>query len=459
MLLRQSSIKHGLNAKVPNARKPSNHPLSTAETEGLFTELLNYKRLTVAVSGGADSLALLHLINEWRHQQAAAPDICVVTVDHGLRPESAAEANFVGRECARLQLGHTILCWCGEKPSSNLQAAARKARYELIAAHCRAQDIDALVVAHHLNDQAETFLDRLTRGSGIYGLAAMRTEEPDGPAGLHILRPLLSTPKQRLIATLSARGIAWCEDPSNKNEDYKRVRLRDALPLLEAEGLGPDRLAETARHMARAADAIDHWVSQILKHHAEQHPTGAIRLPLKAVIDLPEETQLRLLARLIGHITGDCYPPRLSKLETLLAGLTELGKKSGPVSMSATALKRVLGGAVFQVRGTVLFVSREAGRLMPADQLLRPGETVDWDGRFKIRLNKNAPGPMVVSSGLSARLDNVLYNADEWPKAVLARAPVGMSEGQIAAFPGAEGQSDLALQHHAEFFLRQSCQI
>lgn len=159
------------------------------------------RRLAVAVSGGADSIALALLMGQ-------ICDIEAVTVDHGLRAEAADEARFVGEVMARHNIAHTILHWQGEKPSSGIQAAARTARYKLIQDWCTAKNISNLVLAHHLDDQAETFLMRLSRGSGVYGLAAMaEVSTLMGSLGsIHMLRPLLHVSKDRLISTLTSMG-------------------------------------------------------------------------------------------------------------------------------------------------------------------------------------------------------------------------------------------------------------
>jgi len=367
-----------------------------------------------------------------------------------------AEAAFVETECARLKLRHTILQWTGEKPTANLQAAARQARYDLIAAYLQEWDNEALVVAHHQDDQAETFLDRLTRGSGVYGLAAMRGVEPNGPAGLTILRPLLTLPKDRLEASLTARGVKWCDDPSNHKTEYKRVRLRQALPLLEAEGLTAGRITETARQMARAADALDHWVMTVLKTQAEQHPAGPIRLPLREIGVLPEEIALRLLGRLASCVTGAVYGPRLEKLESLLTGVMSV-EPSG--TAGRFGFKQTLGGAVFLVDKGFLHIWREPGRNRPEELIVNPGGEGGWDNRFQILLDARAPQPVTVSAFECVSIRELDPRPSSWPAEVFARAPVVLAEGQTAAFPGAEDRSGLALQHLVAFNLRQSCQI
>ena len=181
-------------------------------------------------------MALFHLMAEWRAEGEARPDLTVLTVDHGLRAESREEAAMVARMAESSGLRHAILTWTqGASQSGGLQERAREARYDLMAAYCHAHDIPALVTAHHLDDQAETFLMRLKRGSGLDGLAAIPEESVW--SGIAVLRPLLDMPKARLAATLVAAGLGWAEDPSNRDERFERARMRADGEALAKLGL------------------------------------------------------------------------------------------------------------------------------------------------------------------------------------------------------------------------------
>ncbi|MGH6981766.1 MAG: tRNA lysidine(34) synthetase TilS, partial [Stellaceae bacterium] len=179
-------------------------------------------RVAVAVSGGADSMALLLLAREWA--AARQGDVTALTIDHKLRPEAAKEARRVARWCKARGVVHRTLAWRGKKPKGDIQAAARAARYRLLEDWCVDAGVLHLLLAHHQDDQAETFLLRLARGSGLDGLAAIApvAERP----GCRLLRPLLAMSHGRLVATLEARGQVWLDDPSNDNERYARVRMR-----------------------------------------------------------------------------------------------------------------------------------------------------------------------------------------------------------------------------------------
>ena len=201
-----------------------------------FAPLEAYPNAALAVSGGPDSMALMHLAVRWLNLKGRKPaSIAVLTVDHGLRPEAAEEAAFVATRAAGLGFAHATLAWAGQKPKTGIQAAAREARYGLMTAYCREHGIGCLVTAHTEDDQAETFLMRLRRGSGLDGLAAMAAVSDRG--GVTIVRPLLGLSKARLTAYLRSLGVPFASDPSNSNASFERVRLRHAMKALAAAGI------------------------------------------------------------------------------------------------------------------------------------------------------------------------------------------------------------------------------
>lgn len=223
--------------------------------------------VAVAVSGGGDSMALSLLMADWT--RARSGRALALVVDHGLREESAEEAAQVQSRLENAGLAAEVLAWTGPKPEANRQAEARKARYELMAAHCAERGILHLALAHHREDQAETLLLRLGRGSGLDGLAAMPPvrELPQ----VRLLRPLLQVPRECLRASLRERGIAWIEDPSNQDTQYSRVRLRNLAPDLAAEGMTPERLTKTAGHLGRARAVLEAEVTALLARSVELH--------------------------------------------------------------------------------------------------------------------------------------------------------------------------------------------
>jgi len=371
-------------------------PITLSEAQALLAPLSRFPHVALAVSGGPDSLALMRLAARWRAELGLALKLSVLTVDHGLRPSSREEALTVGRLAAELGLPHAILTWEQEPHSASLQARARAARYDLMAAYCHEHDIPALVTAHHLDDQAETFLMRLKRGSGLDGLAAI--PERGAWAGIAILRPLLDVPKARLVATLDEAGIAFASDPSNVDPRFERARVRGSTEALERLGLTPEALALSARRLRRAREALDHAAQDFLAAHSETSEAGYALIDRDALASAPQEIALRALAQLIGAVGGGETPLRLAKLEALLAALMEDPDKV-----------HTLGRCRLEPISGRLGIFREVrGRGLPVARLL-PGERTLWDNRFRIELGANEPEPITVralgESGLRALRD------------------------------------------------------
>jgi len=372
-------------------------PITLAEAQELLTPLARCPHLALAVSGGPDSLALMHLAARWRAALGVGPQLSVLTVDHGLRPGSREEAELVGRMASELGLPHAILTWERKEPhAASLQARARAARYDLMAAYCHANDIPAVVTAHHLDDQAETFLMRLKRGSGLDGLAAI--PERGAWAGITVLRPLLDVPKARLVATLDAAGILFVSDPSNIDPRFERARVRRSAEALEKLGLTPEALALSARRLRRARHALEDAAQNFLAANSETSEAGYALIDREALASAPREIALRALSQLVGAVGGGETPLRLAKLEVLLAAVEETPDKV-----------HTLGRCRLEPFSERLGIFREVRRRgLPVARLL-PGERTLWDNRFRIELGANESEPITVralgESGLRALRD------------------------------------------------------
>jgi len=290
--------------------------ISEREIAELFASFPRSGRVILAVSGGADSTALMVLAQRWRRRRARGPELIVATVEHGLRTGSRAEAKAVGALAGTLGLSHEILAWRGAKPKTGIEAAAREARYRLLADLARRLDAAAIATAHTLDDQAETVLMRLAAGSGPAGLAGMRPR--DVRHGVVLLRPLLGVRKARLFATLTRAGIRWTEDPMNADPAFARARLRMAGAALAREGLTPERMGRLAERVARYEDAVAAAVEMARPQVADPQRPGL--LDGRALAAAPEEIALRLLSEAIIGAGAPCNaekPLRLQRLEAL----------------------------------------------------------------------------------------------------------------------------------------------
>src|SRR3954451_11828265 len=230
-------------------------PISVQDAKRLFADWKAAPAIVLAVSGGPDSIAMLWLAARWRRVLKQGPRLIAVTIDHGLRPEAAREAREGQRLAKTLDLPHRTPRWSGAKPKAGLPAAARDARYRLLAKAARAAGATHVLTAHTQDDQAETLLMRMARGSGIAGLAAMARQSQR--EGVVLARPLLDIPKARLLATLKKAGLGFADDPTNRDASFTRPRLRAIMPALAAEGFDARNLARLASRFARANAALE----------------------------------------------------------------------------------------------------------------------------------------------------------------------------------------------------------
>lgn len=368
-------------------------PISDAEAGRLFAGLS--RPLLIAVSGGSDSIALMHLLARWRAGGGGAelPAPLVATVDHGLRAQSAGEAAWVATAAAKAGFQHQTLRWIGLKPPSGIQDAARAARYELLlelAALDRLMPRDILL-AHTLDDQAETLLMRLARGSGIDGLSAMQPHScrtvvqlghPIVEAPVVLRRPLLSMPKSRLAATLQSANLPWLDDPSNDDARFERVRLRQSVAARAEIGLEAAALARSARRLQQAQDALNSETCRLATALIDDHggAFGELRI---GPGQMPAAGQLvRLVARLLAVFGGVSPVARLSQIEALCQRLMD--------SSEVPFERLTLGGCLVEVqRGNEMIVRafRETGRATLPVQVLAPGQGTYWDKRFYVSLS------------------------------------------------------------------------
>ncbi len=274
--------------------------------------------VAVAVSGGPDSMALLALTYEWA--SARGKRVHAITVDHALRAESAAEAAQVGTWIHIHFPGvtHEILRRdTAAITPTRLQEQARDDRYDLMQAACVRAGISQLLLAHHRDDQAETFLFRLCKGSGLDGLAAMMAVSTRD--GMSLLRPLLGVDKGRLIATCAAYGVPYVKDPSNKNDKFARVRLRQLKEALSREGLSARRLAVTAERMARAREALAFYTAQAWDATLLSD-TEFLTFDWQRLCTYPADIRVRVLMRALESAVPSVhgYGPRLDQVESLV---------------------------------------------------------------------------------------------------------------------------------------------
>jgi tRNA(Ile)-lysidine synthase len=342
--------------------------VSASEVTSLFSDLQSLPVLVLAVSGGPDSTALMVMAAQWRDSLEAKPELVAVTVDHGLRKESKAEAAAVARLAHKLDISHRTSRWTGRKPKTGLQEAARLTRYRLLGKAARRAGATHILTAHTLDDQSETVLIRMSRGSGLSGLGAMqRISAVPHDKSLFLVRPLLDISKRRLIATLRAEGISYADDPSNRDPRYTRVRLRGLMHLLAEEGLDAAQLARLARRLKRADGAIEQAVDRAVAEQFVELPGApAIAIESRRFTDLPAEVALRLLGRAMARV-GDEGPVELGKLEALKTALDEAQNRR------ENRFRRSLAGAIVTLKDRQILVERAPPRRRKVLTKRRPG--------------------------------------------------------------------------------------
>lgn len=348
---------------------------SEAHLFALFQPFLAHQRIVLAVSGGPDSTALMLLAARWRallpDGPGCGPDLRVASVDHGLRPQARSEAEAVGRLAAWLALPHAILTLDEPLSSRSVQETARRARYAVMTRHAQSIGATAIVTAHTLDDQAETVLFRLMRGSGLTGLAGMPPERLLG--GVALLRPLLGLRKQVLIDVCRRADVAFVEDPSNSDVRFTRARLRQLLPQLAMEGLTAEGLVRLAQRLARAEAALEVAVDAAEREIVVEIAGAGVGFSRDGFRAAPEEIGLRLLTRAIRQM-GTEGTPELGKLETLHAWL----RADAPGTHAAT---RTLAGALVRLRSESIEVRPAPARRTrsgPPDANLHSSKAIDW---------------------------------------------------------------------------------
>jgi len=324
--------------------------------------------LAIAVSGGGDSMALAVLLHHWAVPRGI--QLQAYTVDHALRPESAQEAENVGRQLQAFGMTHRVLTWQhATKPETHIQEKARKARYALLQEACRQDGIAVLAVAHNLEDQIETFWMRLSHGSGLDGLAGMAPLRD--MEGIKLLRPLLDFTRQDLRDICTAAGLAWVEDPTNRNENFLRPRLRAFEAMLAAEGLTPQRLSQTIQKLAAARDVLSDITQKSVRDVCAFYPEGYATFHQKELCALPDEMARRVLAHVLRRIAPAEYPPGTHLVDRLYQALRQ---EDFAGQTAAGCDVQPLGG------GQILIVREQAG--ITLREPLRAN--MCWDGRFQM---------------------------------------------------------------------------
>lgn len=325
--------------------------------------------IAVAVSGGSDSMALCLLAKKWCDKNAIK--LVALTVDHGLRPEAGIEAQNVGAWLGVHGIEHHVLKWLGPYPDAGIQQSARAARYALLIEQCEALEIEHILLGHQLEDQLETTLMRLSKGSAVQGLAAMHVLSKRGPVTL--VRPLLDIQREGLREFLDDCEQSWVDDPSNENPKYTRTKLGDLLrQMTNLPGSGIEAIALASKRLQRADAALECVTSELLSSLVNISPYGFVSFPLDFYKSAPEEITLRFLERVFAYVRGSEKRPMLSSLENLYFTICQ-NEELKAATLSGCQLKKY---------NNCWIVCREPGRTGMPIMTFEAGPTIVWDDRF-----------------------------------------------------------------------------
>lgn len=370
------------------------------------------RRLGVAVSGGSDSTALLHLLCGIAQQTRI--ELFVATVDHGLRPGSAAEAQSVAALAQSWGIPHQTLTWQGWDGSGNLQDQARRARYRLLTEWADDLGLEAIALGHTADDQAETVLMRLARSAGVSGLSGMAAERTED--GILLLRPMLSITRARLREHLTGQGIGWIDDPSNHDPRFDRIRVREAMAGLDQVGITAVGLSRVADNLAQAREALARYAQESARRHVQVHQ-GDLCFDRDGVSGLPEEIRRRLVVAAVAWLAGREYPPRQTAVDQAVQALLK-GQTT------------TLAGCHLVVDGKKTWICRELNALAPQTTSL--GDV--WDRRWVVT-GPDTPGAEIRALGEEGILQLDGWRAVAKPRAVVMATPAVWVEGRVRAAP------------------------
>jgi tRNA(Ile)-lysidine synthase len=404
----------------------TSQPLDSEERlQFMFAAVAREPRIALAVSGGVDSLALMVLAKRWADSLPKAPELTVFSVDHGLRDEAKDEVQFVKNFAHELGIEAVILTGTIDDPSSALQAKARALRYGLMGEAMAQRDIDVLLTAHHLDDQAETVLMRLARGSGVSGMGGMAPFTLRH--GITLARPLLHVTRSELEAFIGAIDVEPINDPSNHNMNFERVRWRKFMPALNEAGMSAEKIGISATRLRRADQALIELTETLYEQLFLIDPFGCVYFETDKLLAQPAELGIRLLFRALDDAGGENASPTLTQIEKLYDHITASLTQMKGVTIGGCGLKFAEGlGQIF----------REVGRMPQQSKELVAGMNHNWDNRFHIIVSPDCASPICVSPAIDfsrKKLDSLLPGLPYVPIEAVRSAPVLTAGDEILA--------------------------
>ena len=383
---------------------------------------LKLRRCGLAVSGGSDSMALLHILTDW--ESAKKPNLFVASINHGLRPESKSEVEFVKKICEEKKVEHVSLAPATHllKERGNLQDNARSARYQLLKNWALSKNLQCILIGHTLDDQEENLLMRFFRGSGVDGLVSM--EEKVLKNEILWIRPLLKSTKEDLRNYLRNNNYSWIDDPSNYDDKYQRVKVRKLLQQLKSSNLIAPNFVKTADHMSRASKLSKETAISYSKNILSFNDVGQITFDGKKFSELYEDTQYRILAGIISWFSGSAYKPRFSQIENMYRKIVDNKNLPGAT----------LGGTVFKKKNGIVTVTRELACVEENHSIKK--EKFIWDNRWLITFQSGVLSKLYIRPfGLISFDKHKICIDGDFDKEALATIPVITSNKSVKFVP------------------------
>ena len=395
-------------------------PLTDLRVCGLFSSYVNHDRIALAVSGGRDSMALMCLVYRWKAHLALNIEIEVITVNHNLRKAAEDECRFVQKIAKDYGFRHKVLTWEHEYIETSIQEKARNARYQLMLDYAREENIDTILTAHTSDDNIETFIMRLAKGSGLDGLKSIN--EIRHADGIQIERPLLSLSRSLTTEILRSTGNEWVDDPTNEDERFERVKIRNNISSLSSFNISSGNLTKTIQRLTRAHESISFFTNLVSQELVELSELGHADVNFDKLRNYPKEIILRVLAKALTDINGGTV-----SLSSLEAVFTELIK---------TERSKTLNGCQIIPQKNKYVIVRENRGISPAE--IKINERISWDGRFDVHLKSCDKTNIVIdqignADDLRTMIDGTSFQS--MPKYVLRTLPGGFIKDKLVLLP------------------------
>ena len=395
-------------------------PLSDHQIDDLFSPLVDIRRIALAVSGGRDSLALMFLIKKWLENNKFDKDVVVLTVNHQLREESNAECAEVALIAQGYGFQHKILIWHHENIKTSIQEKARNARYDLMINYLKENGIDTLITGHTLDDKIETFLMRLSKGSGLEGLKSIQTSR--NVDGINLFRPLLKITRDQTTKTLVSQNIGWIDDPTNTDEKYERIKIRNNISTLEKLNISKEMLQLTLNRLGRAHEVISNITEKALLEVLHFDSLGYVSLDYNLLKAYPYEIIIKVFEKALIYVNGKRVS--LQSLERVCSEVIQTRKP------------KTINGCVIYTKKNIIHITRENRDIESFN--LKVGDLHVWDNRFKVCLKSfNEDFITIKNLGRSKELkylcENTIYA--DIPSYILNTLPGGFIKDKLVLMP------------------------